>query len=66
MLTIYVNEETRDFVPHTEVLRQLREIKAEQLDLKELTFEAAVIRPPVGNAIEATFRSNNFERIGSY
>lgn len=63
MLIIYVNEETRDFVPHTEVLKDLRTIAANDFGLKDLTFEARVNGPPVGNPIEATFRSNSFGRI---
>lgn len=56
MLSIYVNEHAKLNRPSNEVLALLREIKIENIGI---SFEAMVNGPPVGNAIEATFRSNN-------
>lgn len=57
MVYIYVSDHAKFNMPHTEVLSILREIKAPYL--KYLTFEAMVNGPPVGEDIEATFRSNS-------
>ena len=57
MVSIYVSEHLKNDVPHTEVLKTLRKIDTSFA--KSVTFEALVNGPPVGNAIEATFRSNN-------
>ena len=57
MITIYVNEDTKNDVTHLEFLKLLREVKVSGEG--ELTFEAMVNGPPVGNAIEASFRSNS-------
>lgn len=59
ILFVFVNDETKNNVPHTTILEKLRTIDANNLDLKELSFEAQVNGPPVGNDIEATFRSNS-------
>jgi len=61
MLIIYVDEFTSNNVPHTEVLNKLRTIKSDLFS--ELTFEAMIKGPPVGNDIEGTFRSNSESEI---
>ncbi|MCP4911815.1 MAG: efflux RND transporter permease subunit [Oligoflexia bacterium] len=61
LLKINVNDETKFNVPYTEILQELREIKAPYLH--KLSFEELINGPPVGSAIEAKFRSNNAERL---
>lgn len=61
MLSIYVSDNFKFNVAHTEVIKILREIKVDSI--KALEFEALVNGPPVGNAIEATFRSNDVEEM---
>jgi len=61
MITIYVSEEMKNNVPNTEVLKRLRKIT--HPDTKSLTFETIINGPPVGNPIEATFRSNNINNL---
>lgn len=63
MLTIYVSDHAKYNIPHTEILNKLRTISVKEAE--SLTFEAMVNGPPVGNAIEASFRSNSFEDIDS-
>ncbi|MBT4761657.1 MAG: efflux RND transporter permease subunit [Bdellovibrionaceae bacterium] len=57
MLTIYVSDNAKYNRPYTEVLRDLKVIKPDYV--KSLSFEEMVNGPPVGAAIEATFRSNS-------
>ena len=63
MLTIYVSEHAKFNIPYTEILNKLKTIKPDYV--KSLTFEEMVNGPPVGNAIEATFRSNSEKDINS-
>ena len=58
MLTIYVTDEAKDSLVYTEGLKKLRAIKWKEY-VSEVTFEAMINGPPVGNDIEATFRSNS-------
>lgn len=57
MVSIYVSDNFKFNVSHTEVLAKLREIKIPEIT--SMAFEAKINGPPVGNAIEATFRSND-------
>jgi len=57
MISIFVSEYAKFNVPYTEVLSKLKTIKLEYA--KSLTFQELINGPPVGNAIEATFRSNS-------
>lgn len=57
MITVYVSEFAKFNRPYTDVLRDLKEIKPDYVS--SLTFQELVNGPPVGNAIEATFRSNS-------
>ena len=61
MISIFVSDYFKNSIPHTEVLKKLRTIK--HAGVKSLSFETIVNGPPVGNAIEATFRSNNIKHI---
>lgn len=60
ILMIYVNEETKNNVPHTEILAKLREIKTDKANIQ---FEGLINGPPVGDPVNATFRSNNAESL---
>ena len=57
LLSINVDDETKYNVPYTEVLARLRTIEASYLT--KLSFEEKLNGPPVGNPIEAKFRSND-------
>ena len=57
MVSMYMSEWAKDNMPHTEVLSMLRKIKVPGIE--SLSFEEQVNGPPVGSAIEATFRSNS-------
>lgn len=61
MLTIYVSDHAKYNRPYTEVLKDLKTIKPEYV--KSISFEEQVNGPPVGNPIEATFRSNSEDDI---
>lgn len=59
---IYVDDDAKFNMSHTEILGRLRNnVKADYV--KEVSFEAQINGPPVGEPIEATFRSNNVEKI---
>ena len=58
MITITVNEETRNTIPHTHILRELRKIDTSSY-AENVSFEAIINGPPVGEDIEVSFKSNN-------
>jgi multidrug efflux pump subunit AcrB len=57
MIVIYANDFAKNNVNYLDVLQKLRQIKVD--GVKSLTFEEMVNGPPVGAAINATFRSND-------
>lgn len=59
MVTIYVTDHAKDHLVYTEALKKLRAIDT-KLYADSVSFEAMINGPPVGNDIEATFRSNSF------
>jgi multidrug efflux pump subunit AcrB len=61
MIILRVSEHAKLHRLHTEILEKLREIKIP--GLKSLSFEALINGPPVGNAVEATFRSNSKDEL---
>jgi len=61
MLTIYVTRDASFNLHYTEALKILRQITLPSLT--ELSFEARVNGPPVGNPVNATFRSNNMTQL---
>ncbi len=61
MLTIYVSDYAKYNRPYTDVLKDLKKIKPDYV--KSLSFQEVINGPPVGNAIEATFRSNSEKDI---
>lgn len=63
MLVIYVTDEAKDTLTHTEGLRKLRAIDTKSYIDTPVAFEAMINGPPVGNDIEATFRSNSFSEL---
>jgi multidrug efflux pump subunit AcrB len=65
ILFIYATDYAKDNIIHTDFLTKLRKVGAGELGLQELSFEAIVNGPPVGNDIEATFRSSNDEAMES-
>lgn len=62
MISIYVDEYAKYNVPHTEMIKRLRTITPPK-EVTSLSFEALVNGPPVGNDVEATFRSNDSEKL---
>lgn len=64
MATIYVTEQAKDNLNHLEALKKMRSIKWQNF-AKSVSFEAMVNGPPVGNDIEATFRSNSSQDLNS-
>ncbi|EQC47248.1 efflux RND transporter permease subunit [Bacteriovorax sp. Seq25_V] len=61
ILFIYVSDNAKFNRPHTEILPLLREIKVPEMT--RLSFEAQINGPPVGDAIEGTFRANSSEQL---
>jgi multidrug efflux pump subunit AcrB len=61
MLNIYMTKKASLEMHHTDVLKQLRTIKIPQV--KELSFQAVINGPPVGEAVNATFRSNDMKQL---
>ncbi|MCB0361574.1 MAG: efflux RND transporter permease subunit, partial [Bdellovibrionales bacterium] len=60
-VTFYVDEYAKNNIPHTETLEKLRKLTFSSG--LEVSFEAMVNGPPVGEAINATFRSNNMKNL---
>lgn len=58
MVTIYVTDEAKNNLDHTEGLKLLKSINWKEY-ADSVSFEALINGPPVGNDIEATFRSNS-------
>ncbi len=63
MIILYVDDFAKYNIPSTEFLHELRKIKPDYL--KDISYEAAVNGPPVGEAVNATFRSNNTKSLDS-
>lgn len=61
ILYIFMTEDAKNTRITNEVLDELRSI--DKGDLKELTFEALINGPPIGDPVTAVFRSNNVQRI---
>lgn len=62
-ITMYANEDTKNNIPSTEILAQLRTL--EFSPGVEVIFEAMVNGPPVGEPINGTFRSNNMASLNA-
>ena len=60
IILMYVNDDTRNNIPHTKVLSELRKIKPLASSVE---YEAMVNGPPVGDPVNATFRSNNADNL---
>ncbi|MCO4795280.1 MAG: efflux RND transporter permease subunit, partial [Bacteriovoracaceae bacterium] len=61
MISIYVSDNYKNNLSYTEVIKKLQTINTTYA--KNVAFEALVNGPPVGNPIEATFRSNNMKDL---
>ena len=61
MLSIYVTRDASFSLDYTDALKRMREIEVP--GLTKLSFEAMVNGPPVGNPVDATFRSNNDSQL---
>jgi multidrug efflux pump subunit AcrB len=62
MATIYVTDEAKNNLSHIDALKVMRSIEWKGY-AKHVSFEALINGPPVGNDIEATFRSNSFKDL---
>ncbi len=63
MLTIYVSEDIKMNMPHNDFIKLLQKVPNTGAQL--VSYEARVNGPPVGNPIEATFRSNDSSQLDS-
>lgn len=61
LVRIFVTDNAKFNIPHTEVLEKLRAIKLPEAEA--LTFEEQINGPPVGSPVNVTFRSNNAESL---
>lgn len=61
MLTMYVSDHAKFNIPYTVILDRLKNVKPDFVE--SISFQELINGPPVGNAIEATFRSNSEEDI---
>lgn len=60
IIIMYVNEDTKNNIPHTEILATLRTIQSKN---SKVEFQEMVNGPPVGEPVNATLRSNNKENL---
>jgi len=65
MISIYVSDHYKFDKSYLEVLKELRSIEYDK-KIGKITIEAVVNGPPVGNPIEATFRSNNLKKLDNF
>jgi len=65
MIMIHVTEEAKNNLSHLDALKKLRSIKWQGY-ASEVSFEALVNGPPVGNDIEATLRSNTSKELEDF
>lgn len=61
LIVIYASEFAKYNVNYTEFLKTVRTVTSK--DVEDLTYEAQAMGPPVGEPINATFRSNNLEQL---
>jgi multidrug efflux pump subunit AcrB len=61
LLLIYASEFAKFNVPYTEFLEKIRKVEHPQIE--SLTYKEMVNGPPVGDPINATFRSNNTKSL---
>lgn len=61
LITIYASNDAKYNVMYTDFLAKAREIRSDKIH--SLTYEEMANGPPVGEAINATFRSNNAENL---
>ncbi len=63
MIIFYVDDYAKYNIPSHDFLKEFRKIKPKRL--KDITYEALVNGPPVGEPVNATFRSNNMESLNT-
>lgn len=64
LIFLYVSEHAKFNVDYTVILDKLRSnIKAADFGLEDISFDAMINGPPVGNDIEVTFRSNDMKAL---
>jgi len=63
VINISVSDYAKFSISHIEILDKLRNIQIE--GIKNISFEAVINGPPVGNPIEATFRSNDLHSLNN-
>jgi len=63
LITIYASQYAKYNIPYTEFLAKIRNIKSPIA--KDLTFSEMANGPPVGDPINATFRSNNVDSLNT-
>lgn len=63
IIIMFVNEATKNTVATSDFLASLRTVT--HPGVKSLSFEAQVNGPPIGDPINATFRSNNLEQLAA-
>lgn len=61
LVVIYANDFAKFNIPHTKFLAELRKIDTKKYG--RVTFEEMINGPPVGSPINATFRSDNAEKL---
>lgn len=66
LILLYVSDYAKFNIDYTVILERLRKnLNAEKFGLEELTFEAKINGPPVGNDIEVSLRSNDMVALTS-
>lgn len=63
LVTIFVTDDTKNTAVTQKILEELRTIK--QPELINLSFEALVNGPPIGDPVDVTFRSNDLEQLNA-
>jgi len=63
IIIMFVNEATKNTVATNDFLTSLRTVT--HPGVKSLSFEAQINGPPIGDPINATFRSNNLEQLAA-
>lgn len=66
MISIYVSDDYKFNKDYLAVLKELRSIPIDNKYHAQVNIEAVINGPPVGNPIEATFRSNNIKKLNQF
>ncbi|OFZ21291.1 MAG: hypothetical protein A2202_04290 [Bdellovibrionales bacterium RIFOXYA1_FULL_36_14] len=63
IITLYASDYAKYNVPHIQILDKLKALKFS--GIQKITYEARLHGPPVGDAINATLRSNNIDSLNT-